>query len=114
MHEGSLVSALLARVEQEAARHGAQRVERVEVELGELAGVEGELLARAWEAFRQGTCCAGAELVLTTTSARWQCPRCGTALDHGLLRCPACAVPARLTGGDGLLLTRIAMEIPDV
>lgn len=115
MHEASLVSALLARVESEAARRGAIAVRRVEVTLGELAGVEPDQLTAAWEAFRAGTRCAAAELLLAAEAARWDCPRCGTPLPAGsILRCPTCAVPARLAAGDGLTLSRIEMEVPDV
>lgn len=114
MHEATLVSALLARVEAEVARHPGARVRRVEVALGELAGVEGEQLASAWELFRAGTCCAGAELALSATPARWQCPRCGGILPAAILRCPACAVPARLASGGDVVLTRLEMEVDDV
>ena len=115
MHEASLVSALLARVEAEAARRGATVVRRVEVTLGALAGVEPEQLCAAWDAFRLGTRCATAELTLEAEAARWDCPRCGESLPpHSILRCPACAVPARLAAGDGVTLSRIEMEVPDV
>ena len=115
MHEASLVSALLFRVESEASRRGASVVRRIEVTLGELAGVEPDQLVAAWEAFRAGTCCDGAELLLAGEAARWDCPRCGTALPpNSILRCPSCAAPARLAAGDGVTLTRIEMEVPDV
>jgi hydrogenase nickel incorporation protein HypA/HybF len=115
MHEASLVSALLARVESEAARRGATKVRRVAVTLGDLAGVEPDQLTAAWDAFRAGTRCAAAELLLAAEAARWECPRCGEALPpRSLLRCPTCAIPARLAAGDGVTLSRIEMEVPDV
>jgi hydrogenase nickel insertion protein HypA len=115
MHEASLVSALLARVEREAAQRGAPVVRRVEVTLGTLAGVEPDQLTAAWEAFRAGTRCAQAELLLASEEARWDCPRCGATLPPDtVLRCPTCAVAARLVAGDGVTLSRIEMEVPDV
>lgn len=115
MHEASLVSALLARVESEAVARGAAVVRRVEVTLGTLAGVEPDQLAAAWDAFRAGTRCAEAELLLACEEARWDCPRCGAPLPpNSVLRCPTCAVPARLAAGDGVTLSRIEMEVPDV
>ena len=80
MHEASIVTALLARVEAEAAARGAARAHRVELQLGELAGVEPELLLRAWEVFRTGTVCDGAELAVA-------------------LRCGSCHLPT-LAGQD--------------
>jgi hydrogenase nickel incorporation protein HypA/HybF len=115
MHETALVSALLARVEREAEARGAQRVHRVEIALGRLAGVEGELFRSAWDMFRLTTCCADAELVIDAEEARWQCPRCGDETGPGgPLRCPTCNVPARLVAGGDVMLRRIEMEVRDV
>lgn len=114
MHEASIVSALLARVEAEAAGRGASRVHRVELVLGELAGVEPELLLRAWEVFRARTLCDGAELAIAVETARWECPRCGTEVPRGgFLSCAACAAPARLAAGGEVTLLRLEMEVPD-
>jgi hydrogenase nickel incorporation protein HypA/HybF len=114
MHEASIVSALLARVEAEAAGRGASRVHRVELVLGELAGVEPELLLRAWEVFRARTPCDGAELTVAVEAARWECPRCGTEVSRGgFLSCPACAAPARLAAGGEVTLMRLELEVPD-
>jgi hydrogenase nickel incorporation protein HypA/HybF len=84
MHEYSIVQALLERVEREAEARGASRVVRVHVRLGEYSGVEPQLLATAYDTFRERTICEGAPLVLDR-------------------------VP-----GDDLILQRIEMEVPDV
>ena len=115
MHEYSIVSELLDRVEAEARRHARAEVLSIRVRIGELAGVEGDLLRSAWSLARQGTLCAHAELELTGEAARWECPRCARGIDAGaLLRCPGCALPARLASGDALVLERIEMEVGDV
>jgi hydrogenase nickel incorporation protein HypA/HybF len=114
MHEASIVTALLARVEAEAASREAGRVHRVELVLGELSGVEPELLLRAWEVFRTGTRCDGAELAIAAEAARWECPRCGGELPRGgFLACPACAAPARLAAGGEITLQRLELEVID-
>ena len=56
MHEYSLVQALVERVEQEAARAGAATVERIEVKIGDWAGVERQLFQTAFDTFKQGIC----------------------------------------------------------
>ena len=48
MHEYSIVAALLDRVDREARAHGAERVQRLHLRIGELSGVEVELLRTAW------------------------------------------------------------------
>lgn len=112
MHEYSVVRALLDQVEGQARRHGATAVRRVRVSIGELSGVEPELLASAYELARTGGPCAAAELEIVPVAARWECPVCAAALPRGArLACAACAAPARLAAGDEILLQQIEMEV---
>jgi len=115
MHEYSIVSALIERVEAEAAARGAVRVHRIHVGIGEASGVEVALLATAYATFRERTAAAGSELQVRQIAARWACPRCAAEIPRGeRLHCAACHVPARLTQGDEIVLERIEMEVPDV
>jgi hydrogenase nickel incorporation protein HypA/HybF len=112
MHEYSIVRALLDRVEAEAASRGATAVRRVEVTIGELSGVEPDLLATAYDTFRAASICRAADLAIRRTPARWGCPRCGSPVERGaLLECPACGGPPRLQSGDEIVLERIEMEV---
>lgn len=114
MHEYSLVESLIGRVEQEARRRGAIAVHRLSVRVGELSGVDPELFRTAYETFREGTICARAPLELARVEATWSCPSCRRPIARGgILRCPACEVPARLDdGGDALTLDGIELEVP--
>jgi hydrogenase nickel incorporation protein HypA/HybF len=113
MHEASLVQALLDRVAALAREHGATSVHRVVVRLGTLSGVEPQLLAVAYDAFRARTVCADAPLVIGRVEARWECPACGRRFAQGeALACVRCARPARLAQGDELMLDRVEMEVP--
>lgn len=115
MHEYSIVRTLLDRVEAEARQHRAQVVHRIHVRLGELAGVELDLLRSAFEMFREGTACDGADLEIQPVVALWVCPSCDRPFAAGdVLRCPRCAVPAALSCGDEIFLDRIEMEVADV
>lgn len=114
MHEYGIVSALMARVDVEARRAGATEVRRLEVRIGELAGVEVDLLETAYDTFKAAGRCAGAELVITRVPARWRCPRCEKDIARGqVLRCPDCELPATLAEGGEIYLDRIEMEVPD-
>ena len=114
MHEYSIVSALVDQVEAQARAHPGAIVRRVHVTIGELAGVELELLTTAFTTFREGTVCAAAELTVESRPARWQCPRCKADLPRGApLRCDPCASPARLLSGDEILLQRLELELED-
>jgi hydrogenase nickel incorporation protein HypA/HybF len=115
MHEYSIAQALIDRVAEEARARRALRVRSLEVRVGELSGVEPDLLASAYELCRVASVCENALLRLTRVPAAWSCPRCGAAIAAGgRLRCPRCAGPARLERGGELLLQRIEMEVDDV
>jgi hydrogenase nickel incorporation protein HypA/HybF len=115
MHEYSIVDALLRQIDAEARRIDATRVHRVELKIGELAGIEPELLALAFEVYREETICAGAELTIHPQPARWSCPACGTDAPAGVnLRCRQCQTPLTLAEGDEIILERLEMEVEHV
>jgi len=111
MHEYSIVQSLVDSV---AAAVGAREasVHRVDVSIGELAGVDCALLTTAFEVFRAGTICENAALQIDRIAALWECPRCHAAIVRGgFLRCPSCNEPARLAAGDEIVLQRIELEV---
>jgi hydrogenase nickel incorporation protein HypA/HybF len=115
MHEYSLVRSLLDRVAVEARTRRAAGVRRLSLRVGELSGVNVELLHAAYEMCRPGTLCAGAPLEIAAVPARWTCDRCACDLpDDGPRRCARCGGPARLAAGDDLVLERIELEVDDV
>jgi hydrogenase nickel incorporation protein HypA/HybF len=113
MHEYSIVQALIERVDAEARARGASAVHRLSIRIGELSGVEVDLLTTAYATFRDRTICERADLGVRRIPARWECPECGRAIGQGdLLRCPICDAPARLAEGDEIVLDQIEMEVP--
>ena len=112
MHEYSIASSLLGMAEEQVAKHAAARVLGLELRIGELAGVEVELLETAWSLVRERSCCEAADLAITRIEACWNCTRCGGDIARGgLLVCPGCGGTARLVSGDELVLDRIEMEV---
>jgi hydrogenase nickel incorporation protein HypA/HybF len=113
MHEYSIIQALVERVGEEARAQGATAVHRLSVRIGELSGVDPDLLATAYDTFRARTICQGAQLDLRIVAARWECPACGQTIARGaVLTCPVCTLPARLSEGDEIMLDRIELEVP--
>ncbi len=111
MHEYSIAMSLRRMVEEHAAASHARRVIRVEVRIGDAAGVERDLLATAWEQVREGGVTEGAELRIIPVPTRWICGLCRTPVAaDGPLRCAACDVGAILDGGDELFLDRLEVE----
>jgi hydrogenase nickel incorporation protein HypA/HybF len=110
MHEYSIIQSLVDSVEK--AAFGKGNVHRIEVRIGELSGVDCELLATAYDVFRAGTLCEHAAMTIDRVPARWECPKCGEAIARGkILRCKRCDEPAHLAGGDEIILQRIELEV---
>ncbi len=111
MHEYSIVQSLVDSVAA-AVQDRDATVQRIDVAIGELAGVDCALLTTAFEVFRDGTLCEHATLTIDRIPARWECSRCGGAVARGgFLRCALCNTPARLATGDEILLQRIELEV---
>ena len=112
MHEYSIVAALVEKVDAIARERQAVAVRRLLVRIGELSGVETELLSTAYATFREKTICESADLTILPVAARWACSECGKSVPRGeILRCRACGAPARLAEGDEIILERVEMEV---
>jgi hydrogenase nickel incorporation protein HypA/HybF len=115
VHELSVCQSLLDEVRKIATSHGAGAVERITLEIGPLSGVEPELLARAFEIARAGTCAARATLSLQVLEITVRCTECGAssrALPNRLL-CGACGgYRTRVLEGDELRLRAIELDVP--
>jgi len=111
MHEYSIVQSLVDSVAAAIGDRDAVVI-RVEIAIGELAGVDRGLLATAFEVFREGTVCERALLAINPIAARWACPACGGEVARNThLRCARCQKPARMESGDEIVLQRIEMEV---
>jgi Zn finger protein HypA/HybF involved in hydrogenase expression len=93
------------------------RLDRVCLAVGELAAVEPELIAFAWEAVTSGTRDADSRLEIRWCPARQACAACGgidERVEAGWLRlCPHCSAPLRVEGGDELDIERIEFTTDD-
>lgn len=115
MHEYSIVQSLMGHIEQQAAAQRAVAVHRVSIRIGELSGIEPDLLRSAFEMVQERTICDGATLIITPVPARWVCRRCGADVTSGgPLRCGVCGEPARLAQGDEIMLDQLELEVGDV
>ncbi len=113
MHEYSIVQALFDQIGDAARSRGAVAVRRVRVQIGEIAGVDVELLRTAYDLFRVRTLCDAAPIDIESVAARWTCPDGHGDIERGCpLVCPSCARPARLAAGDEIILTQLELEVP--
>ncbi len=77
MHEMSLVISILDIAEAQAREANAQAINRVNIEVGALAGVENEALQFCFAAARRDTMAAAGELVIEVIAGRGTCRHCG-------------------------------------
>jgi len=118
MHELAICRALIDQVETIVRDRRAQRVVSIVVRIGPLAGVEPELLRRAYPLASAGTLAADATLVLEQSSVRVRCMECGaeSEVESNRLVCSACGQwRTKVLTGEELLLMSVELqkEIPD-
>lgn len=92
MHELSIVMSIVDSAEEQVAKNAASRVERIELEIGTLAGIEPDALDFAWAAAVPDTVLAAAERQIRYIPARARCAACAHEFDLGQLfePCPLC------------------------
>jgi hydrogenase nickel insertion protein HypA len=76
MHEYSIVQALLNQCEELAAQNDATTVTKVITKIGVMSGIETHLLETAFETFKEGTLCSGAEFVIHKQKLKLLCNEC--------------------------------------
>ena len=113
MHELSVCLSILDQVRSIAAEHNADRVERIELRIGPLSGVETELLRTAWPMASAGTIAADAELQIDEAESIVQCDEC-SAETPGVpnrLVCGACGDHrTKVISGNEMILQRVELE----
>ncbi len=92
MHELSIVLSIVDIAEEQTRKAGARQVDRIDLEIGALSGVELDALDFAWDVGVKYTMLQHAERHIHTIPARARCMDCGH--EFSILQlyeaCPAC------------------------
>jgi hydrogenase nickel incorporation protein HypA/HybF len=112
MHEMSLAQSIMELVTAEAEAAGARRVNRIELEVGTLAGVMVDSLRFCLEAAGRETVAAGAELAIHEIAAIGRCPVCGAmeSMAGLIASCPRCGQYLVLENGRELRVVSITVD----
>ncbi|MGD8909851.1 MAG: hydrogenase maturation nickel metallochaperone HypA [Chromatiales bacterium] len=116
MHELSVCQAMMAQVEEIAAREGASAVSAIVVRIGPLSGVVPDLLQQAFTIARAGTLATAAELITELQPIRIRCLECDaeSEVQPNRLLCGACgSYRTQVISGDELLLASVELDIAD-
>ena len=92
MHELSIAMGIVDIAEKEVKKINASRVVVIELDIGDLSGVEMEALDFAWETATKGTVLENAERIVNRIKAKAKCMQCGFDYDVEALydACPEC------------------------
>ena len=113
MHEMSLSEGVLQLIEQNAQAQGFSRVMAVQLEIGELAGVDVEAMRFSFDAVTRGTLAEAARLEILAAPGEAWCMPCGHAVHiaHRVEPCPDCGShQLQVTGGNEMLLKSLEVE----
>ncbi len=92
MHELSIVQSIVDIAETEVQKAKAHKVESIELEIGDLAGIEFSALDFAWDVAVRHTVLEQAERHIRRIEGRARCSECGLefAMQQLFDSCPAC------------------------
>lgn len=113
MHELSIVIDLVELCEQNLKKEGLKRVEKIEIGIGRLSGVEPHYLKEAFEVYKVGTVCAKASLKIDIDEIVVSCKNChqSSTLKKNEFLCPKCGSnDLEVVSGEDMILKKITMS----
>jgi hydrogenase nickel incorporation protein HypA/HybF len=114
MHELSVCQAMIDQIENLVVQHRARYVEAVDVEIGELSGIDAGLFADAFSIMKEGTCAESAILNARPLPPWVQCIECNqrTATRAHHLVCGSCGgYRVTVVQGNELRLRNVKLNI---
>jgi hydrogenase nickel insertion protein HypA len=112
MYELSVAQELYTNSRSRADELGARELETVRVGIGELAGVDAELLRAAWSFVTAESADDGSHLEIVKIAAHQVCPQCGAQPEkHNFPSyCERCKCHMRVESGDRVELLEIRFQ----
>ncbi len=123
MHETIIAQQIVRMVLAEMDQRGASACRSIDVDLGQLEGLDAKDLQAAFDLEAAGTLVDGAVLAVSAVPATAVCPSCKAAkpfeLPHShaheipAVLCPDCGAPLELRGGRGFVVRQAALVFED-
>jgi len=113
MHEMSIAEGLIQSVLAAANQHNATRIQRVEIDVGQMRLIVPEAMRLAWQVITEGTIAAGSELTVIEIPMTARCKKCGRKfapkIDEYL--CPDCGqADVDILTGDDIILKSVVCD----
>jgi hydrogenase nickel incorporation protein HypA/HybF len=113
MHEFAVTQSMLDLVLEEAKKNGADKVQKINLVLGEMSGIVGDCLQFYFEFLSKGTPAEGASLLFRNIPTQARCRECGGVFtpEEFDWSCPEChKVSVEITAGKELYVESIEVE----
>lgn len=120
MHEFSVASGIVESVLEEAKKHGAEKVTKIILEIGQLSMISVDQLVFALEILVEGTAAGGAEFECRILPLKIECGKKHVSEIPSekkdvysltkRLKCPVCGEPAKPIGGRECMIKEITAE----
>jgi hydrogenase nickel incorporation protein HypA/HybF len=102
MHELSLALEVIELAQREAVKRGVSRIQEIQIEVGNLSGVEGDAFQSALGLIVKDTILNNAVINLIRTPGKGRCSACNLEFEmrYRLDQCPKCGCfPSEIKGG---------------
>jgi hydrogenase nickel incorporation protein HypA/HybF len=102
MHELSLALEVIQLAEREAVKREISRIQEIQIEVGDLSGVEGDAFQSALELIVKDTILNNAVINVIRTPGKGRCSACNLEFEmrNRLDQCPDCrCFPSEIKGG---------------
>ncbi|MEI7723899.1 MAG: hydrogenase maturation nickel metallochaperone HypA [Bacteroidota bacterium] len=102
MHELSLALEVIELAQREAVKRGVFLIQEIQIEVGDLSGVEGDAFQSALELIVKGTILNDSVINLIRTPGKGKCSACNLEFEmkNRLDQCPECrCFPSEINGG---------------
>ena len=109
MHELSITRSMLDQALAEAKKHGAKRINRVRLLLGEGGSVVPDCVRFYFDEMKKGTAAAEAELEFKSVPLRIRCPKCGREFG-GIEEMCDCNAGGEVVSGQELVIESIDVD----
>jgi len=113
MHEYSVVQALLNQCEEIAEQNNATHIDKVVCKIGVMSGIETHLLQIAFDTFKEGTICDGAEFIINKQRLKLRCRECKDEyeVDEVIYKCRSCeSLGMDVVDGEDMYLMSLEMS----
>jgi hydrogenase nickel insertion protein HypA len=113
LHEYSVVQVLLNQCEEVATENEATNITKVICKIGVMSGIEVHLLQVAFDTFKEGTMCDGAEFILNEQKLKLECRDCEYIYEEDEIRyfCQKCeSLNVKVIDGEDMYLMSVEMN----